>query len=111
MCVGLLLVEVHTWRRSPVTSSLERIVEGCAPRRALLFDDTPIADDPVRCVGVFLFSERELEFVSTVRDAIDNVLDEVGLKADDAAYVSSKRRTTVVEAAASAKAAQTSKPS
>ncbi len=68
----------------------------------LLFDDTPLAEDPEREVGFILKDETEVEAVRQVVKAVDNVLNTLGTEASDEEYIRCPEWNDVIAAATTA---------
>jgi hypothetical protein len=67
-----------------------------------LFDDTALADAPEKTIGWILEDEQEMQAVSKVIHAIDEVLNKLGTELTDEQYINSPEWQQVIEAAKSA---------
>ena len=52
-----------------------------------LFDDTPLSDEPARALGYYLIDQEEVDAVSRVVRALDQLLEAHGIKQPDSFYI------------------------
>lgn len=64
-----------------------------------LFDDTKLSDEPTKCIGWFLWDEREANAVFNVTVALDKLLNLYGVDLKDGDYISKPEWGEVVVAA------------
>jgi hypothetical protein len=66
------------------------------------FDDTALADAPQETIGWILENEEEMQAVSKVINAVDEVLNKLGTELTDEQYINSPEWQSVIESAKAA---------
>ena len=67
-----------------------------------IYDDTSLAKNPERTIGLFLKDEKEVEMIKAVVVALERVFDALGMEATDKEYISSREWPDVLKAASEA---------
>jgi len=62
-----------------------------------LYDDTDLSNNPKKCIGIFLYNDKEAELISSVVSALDIIFDKYGLGLTDKEYIEKEEWNTVLK--------------